>query len=77
MAGSWGKFSEGQGGLEGEGTLFQEGSLSLQGLSLSLQGLSSSLHLLRESLYLRGALGIQSRADANNRVGKGQILAGF
>ena len=43
-----------------------------------LQGLPHpSLHLLRESLYLRGALGIQSRADANNRVGKGQILAGF
>ena len=29
---SWGKFSEGVGGLEGEGRLFQEASLSLQGL---------------------------------------------
>ena len=33
---SWGKFSEGAGGLEGEGVLFQEDSLSLQGLSHSL-----------------------------------------
>ena len=30
---SWGKFSEGRGGLEGEGRLFQEASLPLQGLS--------------------------------------------
>ena len=34
--GAWGKFSEGEGGLEGEGVLFQEDSLSLQGLSHSL-----------------------------------------
>lgn len=30
--GAWGKFSEGEGGLEGEGVLLQEDSLSLQGL---------------------------------------------
>ena len=33
--GAWGKFSEGEGGLEGEGVLLQEDSLSLQGLSPS------------------------------------------
>lgn len=33
VAGTWGKFSEGEGGLEGEEPLFQEGFLSLQGLS--------------------------------------------
>ena len=42
---SWGKFSVREGGLEGESPVFQEGALSLQGLSLSkvflpLQGLS-------------------------------------
>ncbi len=30
---AWGKFSEEEGGLEGEGPVFQEGSLSLQSLS--------------------------------------------
>ena len=34
-------------------------------------------HLLSESLYLRDALGAQSRANADNRVGKGQIFAVF
>ena len=33
VAGTWGKFSEGEGGLEGEETRFQAGFLSLQGLS--------------------------------------------
>ena len=33
VAGTWGKFSEGEGGLEGESPVFQEGALSLQGLS--------------------------------------------
>ena len=66
-----GKFGEGQGGLEGRET-------PPKGVSLRLQGLPyPSLHLLRESLYLRGALGIQSRADANNRIGKGQVFAVF
>ncbi len=32
MAGSWGKFSVSEGGLEGESPVFQEGALSLQGL---------------------------------------------
>ena len=31
-AGSWGKFSVSEGGLEGESPVFQEGALSLQGL---------------------------------------------
>ena len=61
MAGSWGKFSEGQGGLEGEGTLFQEDSLSLQGLSCASKVFPlHPPHLLSESLYLRDALGAQS-----------------
>ena len=33
MAGLWGKFSVREGGLEGESPIFQEGALSLQGLS--------------------------------------------
>lgn len=37
QAGTCGKFSEGEGGLEGEGDLFQEVSLPLQGLSLFLR----------------------------------------
>ena len=40
---SWGKFSEREGGLEGEGRLFQEVPLSLQGLSLLPPRSSSSL----------------------------------
>ena len=32
MAGTWGKFSVREGGLEGESPVFQEGALSLQGL---------------------------------------------
>ena len=32
VAGTWGKFSVSEGGLEGESPIFQEGALSLQGL---------------------------------------------
>ena len=39
---SWGKFSEGVGGLEGEGVLFQEDSLSLQGLLHTIRNLTPS-----------------------------------
>ena len=40
---SWGKFSEREGGLEGESPLLKDGALSLQGLSLLPPRSSSSL----------------------------------
>ncbi len=52
---SWGKFSVREGGLEGESPVFQEGALSLQGLSLS----PSKVFLTsrRESFNQRAELG--------------------